>query len=98
MSPSSLNNLVGIKPTVKLTSRSLVTPISERQDTVSPTARSVSDAAYLLSIITSKDGNDNHTLVWNTMLISNKMKIVTGSYSLFGGKVPYDTTLARRVV
>lgn len=33
LSPSSVNNLVGIKPTVGLTSRSLVIPISEHQDT-----------------------------------------------------------------
>jgi amidase len=32
--PSSMNNLVGIKPSVGLTSRSLVIPISEHQDTV----------------------------------------------------------------
>jgi amidase len=34
VSPSSRNNLVGIKPTVGLTSRFLVIPISEHQDTV----------------------------------------------------------------
>ena len=36
LSPSSVNNLVGIKPTVGLTSRSLVIPISAHQDTVGP--------------------------------------------------------------
>jgi amidase len=36
LSPSSVNNLVGIKPTVGLTSRSLVIPISSHQDTVGP--------------------------------------------------------------
>ena len=34
LSPSSVNNLVGIKPSVGLTSRFLVIPISEHQDTV----------------------------------------------------------------
>jgi hypothetical protein len=34
LSLSSVNNLVGIKPLVGLTSRSLVIPISEHQDTV----------------------------------------------------------------
>ncbi|KUJ09306.1 amidase [Mollisia scopiformis] len=62
LSPSSVNNLVGIKPSVGLTSRSLVIPISEHQDTVGPMARSVSDAAYILSIIAGKDINDNYTL------------------------------------
>jgi amidase len=36
LAPSSVNNLVGIKPTVGLTSRSLVIPISAHQDTVGP--------------------------------------------------------------
>lgn len=61
LSPSSTNNLVGIKPTVGLTSRSLVIPISEHQDTIGPIARSVSDAAYILSIIAGKDEYDNYT-------------------------------------
>jgi Asp-tRNA(Asn)/Glu-tRNA(Gln) amidotransferase A subunit family amidase len=50
LSPSSTNNFVGIKPTVGLTSRSLVIPISEHQDTVGPMARTVTDAAYFLPI------------------------------------------------
>ncbi|KAL8750623.1 MAG: hypothetical protein Q9184_006360, partial [Pyrenodesmia sp. 2 TL-2023] len=41
VSPSQVNNVVGIKPTVGLTSRALVIPISERQDTVGPMARTV---------------------------------------------------------
>ncbi|KAL8938095.1 MAG: hypothetical protein Q9211_003373 [Gyalolechia sp. 1 TL-2023] len=62
VSPSQANNLVGIKPTVGLTSRALVIPISERQDTVGPMARTVKDAAYLLQAIAGKDPNDNYTL------------------------------------
>ena len=61
LSPSDVNNLVGIKPTVGLTSRSLVVPISQRQDTVGPMARTVKDAAYLLSAIAGKDQYDNYT-------------------------------------
>ncbi|KAK2873274.1 hypothetical protein FQN49_002464 [Arthroderma sp. PD_2] len=59
--PSEKSNIVGIKPTVGLTSRRFVVPISERQDTVGPMARSVKDAAYLLQIIAGKDTNDNYT-------------------------------------
>ncbi|CAK4031689.1 amidase ARB_02965 [Lecanosticta acicola] len=62
LSPSDVNNLVGIKPTVGLTSRYLVIPISEHQDTVGPMARSVKDAAYVLQSIAGKDVNDNYTL------------------------------------
>ncbi|KAL9605166.1 MAG: hypothetical protein Q9219_000100 [cf. Caloplaca sp. 3 TL-2023] len=62
LSPSEVNNLVGIKPTVGLTSRALAIPISERQDTIGPMARTVKDAAYLLQAIAGKDPNDNYTL------------------------------------
>ena len=62
LSPSEVSNLVGIKPTVGLTSRSLVIPISQRQDTVGPMARTVKDAAYVLQAIAGKDPLDNYTL------------------------------------
>lgn len=62
ISPSQLNNLVGIKPTVGLTSRALVIPISERQDTVGPMARTVEDAALVLQAIAGPDPADNYTL------------------------------------
>ncbi|KAF2680816.1 amidase signature enzyme [Lentithecium fluviatile CBS 122367] len=61
LSPSQMNNLVGIKPTVGLTSRALVIPISEHQDTVGPMARTVKDAAYLLQAIAGPDAHDNYT-------------------------------------
>lgn len=59
--PASINNVVAIKPTVGLTSRDLIIPISEHQDTIGPMAQTVSDAAHLLSIIAGKDINDNYT-------------------------------------
>lgn len=57
-----MSNIVGIKPTVGLTSRYMVVPISERQDTVGPMARTVKDAAKILQAIAGKDPNDNYTL------------------------------------
>ncbi|TCD67177.1 hypothetical protein EIP91_000403 [Steccherinum ochraceum] len=60
--PSSTNNLVGIKPSVGLTSRAGVVPISVHQDTVGPLCRSVADAAVVLSIIAGQDSLDNFTL------------------------------------
>jgi amidase len=53
MSPSSNNGVVGIKPTVGLTPRDGVIPISRTQDTVGPHARTVRDAAVVLSAIAS---------------------------------------------
>lgn len=63
ISPASQNNIVGIKPSVGLTSRHLVIPISEHQDTVGPMARTVKDAAALLSVIAGIDSHDNYTSV-----------------------------------
>ncbi|EXB39269.1 Putative amidase [Morus notabilis] len=60
--PSSFNSLVGIKPTVGLTSRAGVVPISPRQDTVGPICRTVSDAAYVLDVIVGIDKNDIATI------------------------------------
>ena len=57
MSPSSNNGIVGIKPTVGLTSRQGVIPISHTQDTVGPHARTVTDAAKVLSAI-AETGQD----------------------------------------
>jgi amidase len=47
LSPSSLNGLVGLKPTVGLVSGKGVVPISPRQDTAGPMCRTVADAALL---------------------------------------------------
>lgn len=56
--PSSINGIVGIKPTVGLLSRSGIIPISKTQDTAGPMARSVKDAAILLGILASVDASD----------------------------------------
>jgi amidase len=58
VSPSSVNGLVGIKPTVGLLSRSGIIPISATQDTAGPMARSVKDAAILLGGLTGVDEKD----------------------------------------
>ena len=58
VSPSSVNGLVGIKPTVGLLSRSGIIPISATQDTAGPMARTVKDAALLLGALTGVDDKD----------------------------------------
>jgi amidase len=57
-SPASSNCIVGIKPTVGLLSRSGIIPISSTQDTPGPMARSVADAAVLLSGMIGVDDED----------------------------------------
>jgi amidase len=59
--PSSVNGVVGFKPTVGLVSRSGIIPISATQDTAGPMTRTVRDAALLLGVITGEDPADERT-------------------------------------
>jgi amidase len=59
--PSSNNSVVGIKPTLGLTSRSGVVPIAHSQDVTGPMARTVADAAAVLGAMTGVDPRDPAT-------------------------------------
>ena len=59
--PAAMNGLVGLKPTVGLISRTHVVPISGVQDTLVPMARSVEDAAILLTAMAGADPADPAT-------------------------------------
>jgi amidase len=61
VSPSSVNGLVGLKPTVGLVSRTGIIPISATQDTAGPMARTVRDAALLLGGLVGADPADAAT-------------------------------------
>ena len=50
ISPAQTNGIVGIKPTLGLVSRSGIIPIAHSQDTAGPMARTVEDAAILLTV------------------------------------------------
>ncbi len=56
--PSSVNGIVGLKPTVGLVSRTGIIPIAISQDTAGPMARTVADVAMLLSGLASVDEAD----------------------------------------
>jgi amidase len=56
--PATANGIVGIKPTLGLVSRSGIIPIAHSQDTAGPMARTVADAAILLSVIAGVDPRD----------------------------------------
>ena len=62
VSPASVNCLVGIKPTVGLIGRSGIIPISFTQDTAGPMARTVRDAAILLTVLAGQDPRDPATI------------------------------------
>jgi len=59
--PSTVNGIVGLKPTLGLLSRRHIVPISSAQDTAGPMARSVADAAVLLTVMAGSDPQDPAT-------------------------------------
>ena len=63
--PSSINGIVGIKPTIGLVSRSGIVPIAHTQDTAGPMARTVADAAAMLGAMTGPDPRDPATQLAN---------------------------------
>ena len=67
LSPASANSVVGIKPTVGLTSRAGVIPVAHSQDTVGPFGRTVADATLLLGVLAGTDPRDPATQAAGTM-------------------------------
>ncbi|KAA8650246.1 hypothetical protein EYZ11_003836 [Aspergillus tanneri] len=61
INPAQRNSIVGIKPTVGLTSRAGVVPESTHQDTVGTFGKTVRDAVYALDAIYGVDRHDNYT-------------------------------------
>ncbi len=59
--PAAINGLVGFKPTVGMVSRTHIVPISHSQDTAGPMARSVEDAAIMLTAMAGSDPLDGAT-------------------------------------
>jgi amidase len=59
--PASINNLVGIRPTVGLVSRTGMGPLDSQRDTPGPMGRTVEDAARLLDVMAGVDSADVRT-------------------------------------
>ena len=57
-SPSSANNMVGLRPTTGLISRDGIVPVSVTQDTIGPMTRNVADCARMLDAMAGYDPND----------------------------------------
>lgn len=95
--PASYNQLVGIRPTVGLSSRDGIIPLALSQDTGGPIARSVSDAAIALDSVTGVDPNDPVT--------STQVGKVPDSYTshldpnaLQGARIGYLTSMVTNAV
>ena len=74
-SPSSANNLVGIRPTTGLISRDGIVPVSVTQDTIGPMTRNVADCARMLDAMAGYDPNDPVTAL--------SVGHIPGSYTAF---------------
>ena len=95
LSPGQRNNLCAIKPTVGLTSRYLVIPISAIQDTIGPMARDCKTAAEILTVIAGKDENDAATdaIPFDTIPDYGKACSAAG---LQGAKIGVPTSFIRQ--
>ncbi|HEY7414756.1 MAG TPA: amidase family protein, partial [Ktedonobacteraceae bacterium] len=74
--PSSHNSIVGIKPTVGLTSRAGVIPIAHSQDTVGPMCRTIADAAAVLGAMVGVDPRDPATSASEGMFYTDYTKFL----------------------
>ena len=61
--PASVNNLVGLRPTVGLVSRTGMAPLDSQRDTPGPMGRTVEDVARLLDALAGVDPADERTHV-----------------------------------
>lgn len=77
--PSCSNGIVGIKPTLGLISRSGIIPIAHSQDTAGPMARTVRDAAILLSTMVGLDSEDAATKLSTGQAFSDYTKFLDPS-------------------
>ena len=68
--PSSMNGIVGFKPTVGLLSRTHIVPISYTQDTAGPMTANVNDAWLMASVMAGVDPKDSATKDATTHMLS----------------------------
>ena len=87
VSPASSCGISGLKPTVGLLSRSGIIPISSTQDTAGPMARSVADAAVLLSVMTGIDSTDAASARSNPTLAGQDFTRFLDSGALKGARI-----------
>ncbi|CAF0897399.1 unnamed protein product [Rotaria sordida] len=84
VSPSSVANIVGLKPTVGLTSRSGVIPISRYHDSIGPMGRTVEDVALMLEIMQGVDSRDEATQQVGAIRHGNYSQFLRGVEGLRG--------------
>ncbi|KAI9192938.1 putative amidase [Polychytrium aggregatum] len=86
--PSAVNGLVGLKPTVGLTSRTGVVPLSHHQDSVGPIARSVADIAAVMDAIVETDPSDPASKgTQGRKPVSYTLSLIYGTRGLGGARI-----------
>jgi amidase len=93
VSPSSVNGLVGIKPTIGVIGGSGIIPISHSQDTAGPMARTVRDAASLLTALATT-GQDYTTFLDPNALKGARLGVAR---KFFENNAPLDKLLSSLV-
>jgi amidase len=93
VSPSSVNGLVGIKPTIGVIGGSGIIPISHSQDTAGPMARTVRDAAILLTALSA--GNQDYTSFLDSNGLNGARLGIARKF--FENNAPMDKFLSRCV-
>jgi amidase len=91
-SPASANNLVGVRPTRGLVSRSGVIPNSLTQDEVGPITRTVTDAALLLDVMAGYDPADPITAFGNGRIPASYTHLLSAD-ALKGARIGVMTNL-----
>ena len=84
--PASINGVVGIKPTVGLTSRNGVIPISNSMDTIGSFGKTVVDAVHGLNAIAGSDERDAMTRSSSRIQRKNYAEYLTTKESLKGAR------------
>ena len=105
--PANVAGTVGIKPTLGLTSRDGIVPVSLSYDVTGPIARTVADAAIALQYMAGVDPNDPRTLESRSWHVENYSKFLDANAlegarigiarDYFGGNPEVDETIDRAI-
>jgi amidase len=105
--PANVAGVVGIKPTLGLTSRDGVIPVSLSYDVTGPVARTVADAAIALQYMAGVDPNDPRTLESRSWQVDDYTKYLNAdalkgarigiARDYFGGNPEVDETIERAI-
>jgi amidase len=90
--PSAVENIFGLKPTLRLISQDGIVPLSHQQDSAGPMARSVTDVAILLGIMQSPQ-TDYTPLLQRGALSGKRIgrdAPFFDNYAFFGSGIPGD--------